>query len=553
MFKKIIYPFIIVSVSSASAQEVNFFDETNFLHEIRKVIFNTKSCQNELQHKMVGPSGTLQSVINNLGNSYSPANLKYGIVVDSLLVTALTAGLATYTAGIDGMNITSILDLIKQIQDHDLDPFSNITNGNGEPHCKIDPQNVYIASKLIRTSINSIFFANNLLGHNDNGVNLEPKTLTIKETHENDPELHKIRLVNRSSNDITIEEINGIQIPLQTVMKKDSCQIGSVIARENDCHIYLKIDTSNVHFKKQVSMNIRYKDNDKVNSISNNIIYGVASKDCVPFKVYAPAGIGYAIEIKKIDYSSTNLGSCSIFNDSNYGGDIKNPNYFKLISVWNETPNIYVLKNSSITLNRYLGSQNNFTFNIGDGENNYVQCTGTTFLPSQMPCTISHKELESEIKLKNEKVTENNVPTDIIAETDSLLENNADTIATLTSEEITLPILSENIILPEFDEDPSEKVDNLSQQNSKIAFCKSYYKSHVRNAMSKSLYEIYSKNINDSNIERSSSLSKHIIFSAKSFIEAIDNEECQNDPTKTVQNGYKIAIQKALSLNVPLK
>jgi hypothetical protein len=383
MIKHFFYPLLFISASSAYAQN-NQTD--NYVSE--------ENCQNELQNNLVGPNGALQFLIDNLGKNYDPNNPNQGKTVDAVLVTALTAGLANYTAGVDGLNINSIKDLINQILSGTPYQFPSGEGNLVSPHCKIDPGNVVLASKLIKASIYTTIYATEAFGTESNGVTILPKDVTLKASINSNPETQIFNVINTGESSITIQNISGIKHPLEQIMtKKNSCRNGMVLSSSRNCKIYLKIDTTQIQSKKLAKLNVTFLNNEGNSSSLSNITYGVSSNDCVPFKIYAPAGIGYAIEVKGVDNPNVNLGSCSILNHSNYGGNIEDPNYFKNINVWNETPSIYVLKNSTITLHRYWGSNNDYNYQIDDGKNNYVQCRGTTYIPSKMDCSLSHKKL----------------------------------------------------------------------------------------------------------------------------------------------------------------
>ena len=108
MINKIFYSLLFIVGSTAYAQnDINSNGKDYFVSE--------SSCQNDLQNNLLAPSGALDNIIDNLGKHFDPNNPTQGITVDSVLLSEMSAGLALYTAGIDGFDVDSIGDLINNI------------------------------------------------------------------------------------------------------------------------------------------------------------------------------------------------------------------------------------------------------------------------------------------------------------------------------------------------------------------------------------------------------------------------------------------------------
>ncbi|KAB8037047.1 hypothetical protein GCL60_14540 [Silvanigrella paludirubra] len=337
-------------------------------------------CKTSLREDFLSNKGTISSVIDNIGKNFDPENSKQGKIVDSFSVTFATAALATYTAGVDGFNVTSILNLIKNILDN-VYKF-DFPNGNiAVPVCekKNPAKEITLAKNIINT-----FYSTHKLGVNQ--FSSSSDIFTIPKNSKNiliigkENKMNLVKFMNFKEDDITITSVSTLEFPLIALNKrKDSCKEGLTLKGGQYCTVEYSFDSSKVIKQNSQSIIVNYVSNTGPHSVSSNISYGTFDKDCVPFKVYAPWGIGYAIDIKGPNNPEINLASCAILNEENYGGNKEYPDYFKNISVGQTSPKIYVLKNSTVRIHRFWGSNNDYFYNIKNGINNFVQCNGTLF------------------------------------------------------------------------------------------------------------------------------------------------------------------------------
>jgi hypothetical protein len=107
------------------------------------------------------------------------------------------------------------------------------------------------------------------------------------------------------------------------------------------------------------------------------------------------------------------------------------------------------------------------------------------------------------------------------------------------------------IILPETFDDPSSLFKGLSSMQSKSAFCRAYYKKNIRNTLKAELSAIHNKDINKPDSAKSSAISALMVSTAGTFINAIDNQGCEKDPSGHVKTVYKFVVQGAKLLNIP--